>query len=236
MTKNAIKTEANRRDNSREFLTLKAYGYNLVLKDHKHCLQRKRALFSRLKEGETRSNTVWNKKAKEHVKKSMLFTEQGQQLGLRSFTRLGGRRREVSGWTGEERFNVYAWRGRGDGEHCWIKRWSYEWRKEGKKVHVITSSWTTEVYAVEIWNTILASLFFFFYNINIHVVSSISYSGILPLILLTSSICLSVQQRGSKIKWILERKEKRVIKVGWTERTEQEKDQMKNDWGRKGQM
>lgn len=49
------------------------------------------------------------------------------------------------------------------------------------------------------YNSSISCFFVFFYNINIHV-SSISYSGRLPLTPLTSSICLSVQQRSPKIK------------------------------------
>lgn len=223
MTNNAMKTEANRRDNSRGFLPLKAYGYNLVLKDHKHCLQIKRALFSRLKEGKQDQTRSGTRKQKNTSKKSMFFTEQGQQLSLGSFTRLGGRRREVIRRTGEEIFNVYAWRGekgRGGGI-AGLKDGAMS--EGGKKEHVITSSGTTEVYAVETWNTILASLFFFFlqyqytccfkYLLQWHTAINTSNIQYMPV-----SATERLQTRRNT-----ERKKKRImIKVGWTERTEQE--------------
>lgn len=84
MTTNAIKTEANRRNDSREFLTLKAYGYHLVLKDHNHCRQRNRLCSLRFKR-ETRSNTVCDEKRKEHIEKSMLFPDQDSSSAFAVF-------------------------------------------------------------------------------------------------------------------------------------------------------
>lgn len=115
MTTNAIKTEANRRKDSWEHLTLKAYGYHLVLKDHNHCIQRNRLCSPRLRR-ETRSNTVCNEKRTKHTKKSMLFPNQDSSS---AFAVLPGPLRDtrvsrMDGETGEkrQRDDVYAW-GRG---------------------------------------------------------------------------------------------------------------------------